>query len=278
MKKENNFTESFGALPRRIDVRDYKLRKSTLTNESFPEEFILDHPGIKNQGAVGSCVAHAISEVVEFFNCLQEGTEIEMSTGFIYGNRRNSLNKKMGMYIREALHNVCKYGDVYKSDFKENVEVPEAIEVFESKFDSLKEKALPNRFSSYFRLTSAVDIKRALMNYGPVVFALTWREGIYVDTNGILQINPKAKKDSGHCMLIYGWNKDGWLIQNSWGKYWGNKGCAILPYNAKLDEAWGVTDEIVDGKGDVKKPYNTTFLRWIAKVFNWICNLFRRKK
>ena len=39
------------------------------------------------------------------------------------------------------------------------------------------------------------------------------------------------------------------------------------------------TDEIIDETDkDIKRPYNTTFLRWIAKIFNWFLNLFRRKK
>ena len=68
------------------------------------------------------------------------------------------------MYVREALANMCKFGNVFKEDFKENKEVPEAIDLFEERFDSLKEKAYPNRFSTYFRLTSTEDIKYALMN------------------------------------------------------------------------------------------------------------------
>ncbi len=273
------YAKSFGALPLQEDVRDFKLRKLPTQAEVFPEEFELYHPPVKNQGWVGSCVAHSIAEAGEYFNKKQLGAHRDFSTGFIYGNRRNSVNKKSGMYVREALHNMCKYGTPFNEYFDENVEVPEAIQLFEERFEEMKDRAFPNRISTYFRLTSDADIKRALMNYGPVVFAMDWREDSSVDSEGVLRVNPKAKKEGGHCMIIYGWNEKGWLIQNSWGIFWGDNGCAILPYDVKKTEAWGITDEVIDETDkDIKRPYNTTFLKWIAKIFNWFLNLFRRKK
>lgn len=163
--------EKFGSLPFRIDVRDYKLGV-VCTAEMLPYEYELKRVKVKNQGSVGSCVAHSIAEVVEYHNREQENNDKQMSVGFIYGNRRNSTNKSSGMYVREALANACKYGDVYQEDFPENEEVPNAINLFEQRFNSLKDKARPNRFSTYFRLTTAEEIKYAIMNYGPVVFAM----------------------------------------------------------------------------------------------------------
>lgn len=278
MAKTVKFIESLGALPFLSDIRDYKLER-VATEEQFPETFELETVGIKDQGSVGSCVAHSIAEVTEYFNTKQEKSAELMSTGFIYGNRRNSLSKSSGMYIREALKNTCKFGNVFKTDFSENIEVPKAIDLFEERFNSLKDKAYPNRISTYFRLLSDDDIKYTLMNYGPVVFAMTWRSGISVDKNGIMQVDESKPRTGGHCMIIYGWNKNGWLIQNSWGKYWGKSGRAILPFNIKKSEAWGVTDEVTSENPDIVKPiYDTTFKRILAKIINWFLNLFKRKK
>lgn len=270
---EKKIIEMLGALPFRADVRDYKL---SFAQEEYPESFKLKAPRIKSQGSVGSCVAHSIAEANEWFHREQEKEDKLMSTGFIYGNRRNSSSKTSGMYVREALANMCKYGNVFKEDFKENKEVPEAIDLFESRFDSLKDKAYPNRFSTYFKLNNDNDIKHALMNYGPVVFAMPWYKDITVK-DGIMQVNTKSEKSGGHCMLIYGWNKDGWLIQNSWGSNWGSGGRAVLPFDVKKSEAWGVTDEVTSENPDIVKPnYNTTFKRFIAKILNFFVNLFRK--
>lgn len=276
--KELKYQETIGALPYLRDIRDYYLEMPVTAAQEFPEKFELKTPRIKNQLNVGSCVAHALAEVIEYHNTKQEGITAAVSTGFIYGNRRNSLNKSSGMYVREALHNTCKYGDVFKEDFIENVETPKAIELFEERFDKLAEKAYPNRFSTYFRLTSDDEIKYTLMNYGPVVFAMTWYEGTKVNSNGIMEVNTKNKKEGGHCMIIYGWNKDGWLIQNSWGSFWGKSGRAVLPFDVKMSEAWGITDEVTSENPDIVKPhYNTTFKRFIAKILNVVLNLFKKK-
>ena len=276
--EEREYFKSFGAHESPIDVRDYKIKAPAMAVE-YPEEFELDMCGIKNQLNVGSCVAHACAEVVEYFNKQQEKTDKVMSTGFIYGNRRNSLSKTSGMYTREALSNLCKYGDVYYEDFPENTETPKAITIFEQRFDKLKEKAYPNRISTYFRVYSDNDIKQSLMNYGPVVFSMNWYSDIKVKDGIISTSENKKDIEGGHCMVIYGWNKDGWKIMNSWGMMWGSCGTAILPFEIKKNEAWGVTDEVTGENLDIKKPiFNTTILRLFAKVVNWFANLFKSKR
>lgn len=229
----------------------------------------------------GNCVAHSLSEVCEYFNKQQEKTDKVMSTGYIYGNRRNSLSKTAGMYTREALSNMCKFGDVYYEDFPENVEVPKAINIFEERADSLKDKAYPNRFSTYFRVYSDDEIKHALMNYGPVIITITWYDDIKVDkTTGVVTTTQdKENQSGGHCMVIYGWNKNGWKIMNSWGIAWGKAGTCIYPFDLKKNETWGVTDEVTGENPDIVMPFNdTTLLRIIAKIFNWFGNLFKKHR
>ena len=274
---EQEFVEGFGALNSLIDVRDYKLKKQLVKN-TFPATFELEMCDVKNQWFVGSCVAHAVAETIEYHNKVQDKITDKVSVGFIYGNRRNTTHKSGGMYVREALQNACEYGDCFEADFPENKEVPKAIDLFEKRFDNLKEKAYPNRFSTYFRVESDDDIKYALINYGPVIFTMYWYKDVKLK-DGIISTSQNKKKSKGiHCMVIYGWNKDGWLIQNSWGTLWGKKGRAILPFNIKKNEAWGVSDEVVGENTDIKKPFHKSlFLKFVAKVLNLLSNLFKKK-
>ena len=96
---------------------------------------------------VSSCVTHALSEVVEYFNSQQEDSNKVMSTGYIYGNRTNMTHKGEGMVIRDALSNLQKYGDVTADEFPWNIEVPEAIEAYKKAKSKLKDTAYPNRIS-----------------------------------------------------------------------------------------------------------------------------------
>ena len=270
-----NYIEAFGALPETVDLRDYRLKASAVQGE-FPESFELKPCSVKNQGSVGSCVAHALAEVVEYHNKVQNNSNKKASVGFIYGNRRNSKSKTAGMYVREALANMVDYGDAYYTDFPENKEVPDILDLFENRFESLKDSAYPHRFSTYIRLTSDDEIKYALMNYGPVVFAMNWYSDLKVDIHGIVQTDQDMSKyRGGHCMMIYGWNKNGWKIQNSWGTLWGQGGRATLPYDIKRYETWAVTDNVIEG--DLKKPFKSKLLQWLVKIFNFILTKLKLK-
>lgn len=236
-----DYQESFGAIFSKKDVRDYKA-VCTVAAEEFPKEFELKMPPVKNQGAVGSCVAHSIALVVEYFSRLQGDNENEMSVGYIYGNRGNSLYTGKGMYVREAISATRSYGDVEKSLFPYNEEVPTIITKFEAQVNDLLPQSFPNRFTSYYSLNNDNEIKASLMQDGPVIFAMEWYSDIQV-VKGIIKTNQNYSPMNGaHCMVIYGWNKDGWKIQNSWGCGWGVNGCAVLPYNIKRQEAWGIVD------------------------------------
>lgn len=66
---ENNIEYSFGALKSPYDIRDYKI--CAPKEVVFPLEFSLTRTSIKNQGIVGSCVAHSLASTIEYFNLIQ---------------------------------------------------------------------------------------------------------------------------------------------------------------------------------------------------------------
>ena len=272
---------SFGAIYSPKDVRDYKLVATAAPTE-LPEEFQLDMVRIKNQGSVGSCVAHSLSEVIEFFNKKQFNHNYVMSTNFIYGNRRTSEHTGHGMVIRDALKAVQKYGDIRATKFPGNTETPQVIDDFEANFDSLKDEAYKSRISTYVRLTGVDQIKSFLVNHGPVVIGMNWYSDYKVNPHGYLTSTyDESKIVGGHCMVIYGWTKLGWLIQNSWGDTWGTKGTCLYSFDktSMIREAWGVTDEVFEDpdKTDINKPLDNKFGRVLSKILNWLLNLFTAK-
>ena len=90
----------YGCLPAKKDLRDYKIHASANVVETFPETFELPRYGkVKNQGTVSSCVPHAISTVLEYFD---KGYNV-LSTNFIYGlQERISGRLGKGMYLADA--------------------------------------------------------------------------------------------------------------------------------------------------------------------------------
>ena len=188
-----------------------------------------------------------------------------MSVGYIYGNRTLSSHRGSGMVVRDALATLKLYGDVKKDDFPDNIEVPNVINKFNKVADDLYEKGYPNRISSYYRLKTNNDIKAALQSKNPVVIAIKWYSDMKV-VDGVLTTKQK-NYSGGHCMVIYGWNENGWKVQNSWGKYWGNNGTCIISYNMKIKEAWVVGDNITNNM-TIKKPYSSKAGKSVAKVLN----------
>lgn len=236
--------KGMGALPSPIDIRDYKAT-CVAKAADFPEEFELYRPPVKNQSSTSSCVAHSLSSVVEYFNHEQEGSYMKMSTAYIYGNRYGSTYVGEGMYTSQALKNLVKFGDCPDTWFTGNYEVPTAIEKFKEIAGTIPgDQTYPNRISSYFNLKTTNDIKASLMENGPVVIATTWYNGTKC-VDGILQFHEETGSSGRHCMFIYGWNKFGWLVGNSWGKNWGKQGNCIIPFDHKISEVWGVSDNVL---------------------------------
>jgi hypothetical protein len=231
--------KGMGALPSPKDVRNY-VAVCAANEEDFPEEFELEMPEVKDQGRVGSCVAHALATVVEYFDRTQGDNIGRMSVGYIYGNRSNYYTGR-GRHVSVAIRDLQKYGVCPHDRFPENVEVPRAIELVKERMYDLHPEAYPNRISSYYELRGNADIRAALMQGSPVVFSMEWFDDITVDENGVIHTD-REPSGSYHALVIYGWNKDGWKIQNSWGAEWGMGGRAILPYDVPRREDWGFTD------------------------------------
>lgn len=239
---EKNYIEAFGAIESKIDVRDYQVACAAAPNVELPEVFELNMRAVKNQYSVSSCVAHALAAVVEYFNFMQEKTDTMMSTEFIYGNRINHTYTDKGMFIRDALENLRKYGTCPNSSMPGNIEVPEAIRRFNQDALGVIPAAYPNRITNYCSLYKKNDMKLWLMTKGPIVFSIKWYENYWLTVNNELHFDEKSEPSGCHCMVIYGWNKEGWLFQNSWGNTWGDGGRAVYPYDATIREAWGVED------------------------------------
>ena len=81
------------------------------------------------------------------------------------------------------------------------------------------------KINSYALVPSGEVLKRALIMFGPVSMGFPvftdndpyfWRKG--------------SNYVGGHCVLCVGYNKQGFIIRNSWGTSWADHGYITIPY------------------------------------------------
>ena len=257
-----------GVVKSPYDIRDYKI----VAVSDLPEEYSTAKVHVKNQRSESTCVAHALSSVIEYHYKKLTKMSRSFSTEFIYGYRESSYYIGDGMVIRDALKTIQKYGDPYQSDCIGNNNVEVAMTRVDADVETLKEFAKPHKISAYVRLNTIDEMKTAIMNHGPIVVSMTWHGGYKLVNNVYTYDNNNAY--GRHCVMIYGWNKDGWLVQNSWGMSFGENGRFIVPYSFKFNEAWGIIDDIDDTKVEVITPSKNKFKRLVYSVINIAVNVF----
>lgn len=265
----NTFNPPFGALPSKVDLRDYKVVPGDINVTSFELD---DLPPVKNQGLVGSCVAHASSSILEWFNKKETGEHRELSTGFIYGMQGVEFDRMdTGMYLNQACKIIQKYGDCLAETIPYNIEMPhccDRLKVDLNDAPAVYDEAAICKIESYARCQTEDAVKYAIMTYGPVLMSIKWDNLCWTDFSGVVHFN-KLLGNGYHAVMVYGFDEQGWLCQNSWGKLWGNGGRFILPYEHGFRDAWSFVDA---ENSDIHKPKQNTVLDIVYRILNAIIN------
>lgn len=264
-----------GTIPSPYDIRDYRLDKSLIPDESsMPVEFLLDPVFIKNQGNKSTCIPHVLSEILEYHHYKDTHRRVRFSTQFINGMRDDSDYDGKGMSLRDGLKCIQKYGDVPYEYLPGNDEVKGASFAVRNKKPELLQIAQKYRIKNYYKIKSNAELKYALMHHGPVIVSIKLYTLSYLDENWKYCFD-SSESYSSHTVMVLGWVGNQWLLQNSWSTRWGSRGCFYLDMDKGLGdiifEAYGVTDYISDLR---VKSYNDGFCKWFNGVVNRIlCKL-----
>lgn len=215
------------------DDRDFDIH-NFVSVKSIPSTFSLKNklPPIRSQGMVGSCVAQTLASIKEYHEYIDVGYQHYMSPMFVYNQRSNKPNS--GMYIRDALDICLKKGICPEKDFpyyNRNTTIPQEI------YDI----ALNYTIKAYARIYTVEDVKKALISYGPCI--ITFK--VFNHGTKMWVKKPNDKLRGYHCMAIIGWTKKAFIIRNSWGMWWGDKGYCYYPFNefGLHTEIWQVIDK-----------------------------------
>lgn len=275
--QNETYDHGFGCIPSEYDVRDFTLLE---TEENLPKNFDLGVLKIKDQGTAFTCVAHVVSEMIEWHHFQETHQYTEFSTEFIYGCRNigdvDDCYIGEGMHIRDALKAAQTYGDVIRSILPGNHNCKAAMKSVSSQFDKLQPLAYDNRISTYYKIHTDAELMTSIYRNGPVIAGMKWIDSYKTDIHGNLFVK-KSSKYSGHAVMITGWTNNSWIIQNSWGSFWGDKGRFYITRLVDLDdvffELYGVTDDIESVKIPQKPKIS---YKLINKAVNSLYNLIGR--
>jgi len=235
-----------GCLPYIKDPRDYNFGDLVSGGGSFPSKYISPLPGfILNQGATMMCVSYAIAMARYMYELNDSGNAKQFSPAYAYANRASGDFKGEGMYIRQALNCLNNNGICYLKTLNYSGPYKDVYNKYISVKTKADTEAKPFRISSFYGIYNDDQIKQAIVSTGCAIASYNLFDNWYnVSTNGKMDSN-YGTNHGGHCVLIVGWTESReWIILNSWGETWGDKGLAYVPMSVPKNEAWCMLDNI----------------------------------
>lgn len=201
---------------------------------------------VEDQKSLGSCNACSITGALEFL-LRKEGDNTDLSILYTYYNSRRisgETDNDYGSIPAHAAAAIVAFGacrdDLWPYDIARFTQEPPRQCYENAKFFEAV---------SYARLESYEEVKVSLTNGVPVIVGADIPKGYYdaADQAGVL---PKwgAVNDVtpfGHSMLFVGYDEADqvWIVRNSWGADYGDKGYIKIPYDlvehcAMLHDIW----------------------------------------
>lgn len=259
---------NYGWIPDYPDVRDYtpthekmlpmtaRIDNGTAATQPAAVDLREWCSPVENQEDLGSCTAHAVTAIVEYFENKSFGKYINASRLFLYKVTRNLMHQTgdTGATLKASLGALVLFGMPPEEYWQYDTDN------FDTEPDSFCYAfGQSYRCISYFRHDPAgvtptqvlESVKKYLAAGIPSVFGFTvYNEIREADDTGKIPFPGSNEKFlGGHAVAAVGYDDSititnkvtgrtttgAILIQNSWGEEWGMKGFGWLPYKYVTD-------------------------------------------
>ncbi|TNE96304.1 MAG: peptidase C1 [Bacteroidetes bacterium] len=219
------------------DERDllYRARPIPLKEVmNVPEKLL-----ILDQGNEGACTGFALAATINRLNELRD-KNISVSARMLYEMARKHDEwpgeEYTGSSCRGAIKGFFNMGVCQDELWPYENNKPGELSV------EIAKDARSNTIGAYYRLSRRIADFHAAINEAGVIFCSArvhsgWSREKILDH----RITLSTEKTGGHAFAIVGYNQEGFWIQNSWGRSWGNKGIALWSYEdwqENLIDAW----------------------------------------
>jgi hypothetical protein len=208
---------------------------------------------VQDQGSTGSCVGWACADAVlrwHFVKTNRIGRNELLSPRFQwlaaketdeFSSRPTTFVEAEGTSLKAALDVSRKFGAVKDTVLPFATGVP-----YRGDAKTFYAIAAQLKITMYFNLGRNIDNWRVwLATKGPILTRLnvdsTWEKA--TATKGALDVYKPKTARGGHAVALVGYTPDSFIVRNSWGTAWGDRGFAYasLPYAQEaFTEAYGI--------------------------------------
>ena len=230
-----------------LDARDHHFRAS---DRDLPKQIDLRPacPPVFDQGErIGSCTANAVCHAFRY-NLNRQARlagqaipKYHPSRLFLHYNARalaGTQHENRGAQIRDAMKSIAKHGLCREQSWPYRAhryaDPPPAVAY---------QQALNFQSIEYQRLQQdLLELKHCLAEGFPIVLGMTVYSAFTsaaVQARGVLSLPKKdEEKIGGHAVLAVAYNDktERFLLMNSWGPTWGQRGYFSVPYEYLLQE------------------------------------------
>ena len=227
--------------PDKLDLRDRPY---------LPAVALAPPPALRNktklavldQGQTSACTGFALATVVSHL-LTQSGRarEAEVSPWMLYSMARRydefPGSEDAGSSLRGALKGWYKHG-ACALELWSGIGMPRASN--EPGRDWWLD-AVNRPLGAYYRvdMRSVTDMHVALNEVGVLYASVLTHAGWFeqLARGAVVPMRTRKPDDGGHAFAIVGYDRAGFLVQNSWGEGWGDRGFATLTYEDWLENA-----------------------------------------
>jgi len=236
--EERLFEEEF--VPQRKPLRDIDLRQH--------------FSPIRSQGQIGSCTVFAVTAIYEYLLRRSKAENPDMSEHFVYYNvcKKDADGNPIddGSSIYDVVKSMSDLGICHESDcpYDGTLSRPTEEAYAEAKNHIIKQAQ--NVKIDHQHITSA------LTEGYPVTISLALYDSFSPDKNGFIyrptDEEIKEGKPGYHAMVIVGYSEDSrvYIVRNSWGTDFGDKGYCYIPFSyiedSALNRGCSIVKEISD--------------------------------
>jgi C1A family cysteine protease len=245
----------YGWIPDLPDARDHMFSAAPAVIANLPARVDLREkcPKVYDQGRIGSCTANAIVAAFQFCLGKQGMQDFLPSRLFVYYNERvitGTVLVDSGAHLRDGIKTVAKLGVCEEMDWAYDDTpadprsglFPLGSRAASKPPERCYRAARTNLVAAYRRLPRSLAQYRGCLAAGyPFVFGFSVYasfESAEVRATGTVPMpQPAETLVGGHAVLAVGYDDETgrFIVRNSWGDDWGDRGYFTLPYRYLTD-------------------------------------------